>query len=131
MNRSYQRNAAYLSHGNISSINLDVNGNSIASLRGSFPDEIASIFHNTLINIKQGDNLLSHQLFKEGRTIYMFDLRPSACDDVITVERSGNVRLNIQTTSPLDENIIIFAIGTITGVFDIDGIKRVKTSYLL
>ena len=67
-------NAGYFSHCNISSVRLEINGNCHSALTGSFPNSIANIFHPTLTNLKSEDNLITLQSFKDGRTIYAWDL---------------------------------------------------------
>ena len=131
INGSYSDNAAYLTHSNISSIQLHVNGNSITSLNVSFPNQVASLFHHSLINLGNDKNLLALENFKHGRTIFVWDLRPSESNDVLPIEKSGNIRITVQTSIPLKENIIAFVVGSCTGLMEIDASKRVKTSYLM
>ena len=131
VNGNYKDNAAFLTHCNVSSLQLHVNGNNISQLSANFPDHVANIFHHTLINLGSEKNLLSLSNFKKGRTIFAWDLRSSDSDDVLPIERSGNVRLTIQTQQPNTENIIVFVVGMTTGLIEIDAAKRVKTSYLL
>ena len=131
LNGAYDYNGLYLNHCNISSIDLDINGCNIASLKGTFPNEVAQIFNHTLINLNNNQNLLSLQSFRDGRMINVWNLQSSLCDDVLHIEKSGNIRLNIQSKQPLDDNYIVFVIGVTTGAFDIDGLRRVKTSFIL
>ena len=131
LNGSYKQNGAFLTHGNISNILLEINGNTYSSLTGSFPDQVAHIFQQTLNNINGDNHLLSLQSFKEGRCVYAYDLRNSDCDDVISVEKSGNVRISIQTSLPNTENLSVFAVGITTGLIEIDAHRRVRTSYLM
>ena len=131
LNGSYEYNSTHLNHCNISSIDLDINGNSVSALKGSFLDEIARIFHHTLINLKNNSNLLSHQSFGDGRMICMWNLQTSLCDDVLNVEKGGNLKINLQSTKPMDDNFVIFVIGITTGIFTVDSMRRVKTSFVL
>ena len=100
-------------------------------LNVSFPSEESNLFHHTLTNSKTDCNLLSLQLFRKGRTIYSWDLRSSEVDDVLQVERSGNARITVQTIKPLPKNMIVYVIGLINGLIEINGLRRVKASYLL
>ena len=50
---------------------------------------------------------------------------------MLQVERSGNVRISVQTVKPLAENMIVYVIGLTNGLIEIDGSRRVKASYLL
>ena len=128
---SYNENGAYLSHCNMSSLRLDLNGNTISSYQTSFPKQFANVFHHTLFNLKGSSHLLTHQNFKQGRAVYMFDLSSSDCCDDLKIEKSGNVRLNVQLDRANEENVMMFVIGTTTGLIEIDSSRRVKTSYLM
>ena len=131
INGSYSRNASYLSDCSVGSVRLEINGNTFSSLNVSFPSEVSNLFHHTLTNSKTDCNLLTLQLFRKGRTIYSWDLRSSEVDDVLQVERSGNARISVQTVKPLPKNMIVYVIGLINGLIEIDGLRRVKASYLL
>ena len=130
INGRYDRNSMYLSHCNLNQIRVDLNGNLVQSLTCNFPSGIANLFHQTLSNINPL-NLLTHQSYRKGRTILSYDLRTSVCSDVIHLERSGNLKIDIQSQSAQQENIIIFIVGIFTGVFDIDANRQVKTSFTL
>ena len=132
VNGSYTKNGAYFSHCKVSSVQLQLNGNNVTSLNATFPKQIASMFHHTLINNGNiGENLLSQKTFKDGRTIFVWDLRPSDSSDTIPLERSGNLRLNIQTSTVNTENYIVYVVGVTNGLITVDSNKRVKTSYLM
>ena len=131
VNGSYNANAAFLTHCNIASLQLQVNGNIVTSMNASFPNEVANVFHTTLLNMKNDKNLLNLKNFKEGRTIFTWDLRSSESDDVLALERSGNIRINIQSSEANTENIIAYVVGLTNGLIEIDGNKRVRTSYLM
>ena len=90
-------NGAYFSHCKVSSVQLQLNGNNVTSLNATFPKQIASMFHHTLVNNgNSGQNLLSQKIFKDGRTILVWDLRPPDSSDTIPLERSSNLRLTIK-----------------------------------
>ena len=127
----YNVNGAHFSHCNLSSLRMEINGNTFVSMSSSFPNNIANLFYHTLSNLKDDKNLLTLQSYKNGRTIYSWDLRTSDCSDVLNVEKSGNVRINFQTDKPVTENYFVFVIGITTGLIEIDGARRVKTSYLM
>ena len=65
---------AYFSNCNLSSLRMEINGNIFVSMSSSSPNNIANLFHHTLSNLKDDKNLLSLQSFKNGRTIYSWDL---------------------------------------------------------
>ena len=93
----YQHNGAYLSHCNISSLQLQLNGNIVTSQNASFPHSIANLFHHTLINNGDvGRNLLSLKTYRDGRTLFVWDLCASDTSDTFSLKRSGNLKLSIQ-----------------------------------
>ena len=74
---------------------------------------------------------MKFQSYKNGRLIYSCNIRTSNCNDVLNVEKSGNVRIHFQTDKPMTENYFVFVIGITTELIEIDGARRVKTSYLM
>ena len=127
----FDRNAAYFSNASLENVRLEINGNTISSITSKFPTNIAHIFHHTLSNLRSEHNLLNLKTFKDGRTIIAYDLRTSDCEDVIAIEKTGNVRLTVQSSPPIQENLIAFAVGDTTALVEVDGQRRVKTSYLM
>ena len=127
----FDRNAAYFSNASLENVRLEINGNTISSITSKFPTNIAHIFHHTLSNLRGEHNLLNLKTFKDGRTIIAYDLRTSDCEDVIAIEKTGNVRLTVQSSPPIQENLIAFAVGDTTALVEVDGQRRVKTSYLM
>ena len=75
--------------------------------------------------------MLTLQSFKDGRTIYAWDLRTSQCGDVLHLEKSGSLRLNIQTSTALTENYAVILLGITSGLIEIFGNRTVKTSFLM
>ena len=65
---------------------LQVNGNMVTSLNASFLSEVASVFYHTLLYMKNDKNLVNLKNFKQGRTIFTWDLRTSDSDDVLALE---------------------------------------------
>ena len=130
-NGSYLENAAFLSHCNMSSIELYINGNTVSSHTVEFPDSVANIFHYSLFNLNSKKNLLSLDDFKNGRTILTWDLRSNTSEETISVEKTGNIRLYIHASKPNTENYIAFVVGLTTGAVSIDANRRIKTSFLM
>ena len=118
-------------HANIENIRVDVNGNNLAVLNGKYPDQVSLMYHNSLCAIKAEDHQMTLQYFKSGRTIHAFDLRPSDSIDTLSLEKSGNLRVSVQSSKPNTENIIIFIVGITTGLVSIDDTRTVKTNYLM
>ena len=131
VNGVYNVNGAHLPHCSLSSLRMEINGNTHSAMVSNFPDNAANMFHHTICNLKDDNNLLTLQSFKNGRTIHSWDLRSSGCEDVLNVEKSGNLRISFLTDNPATENYTVFIVGITTGLIEIDGARRVKTHYLL
>ena len=97
----YNVNGAHFSHFDFSSLFMEINGNTFASMSSLFLYNIADLFHHTLTNLKDDTNLLTLQSFKNGRMIYSWDSRTSDRSDALNVEKSGNVGINFQTYTPV------------------------------
>jgi len=128
VNGDYARNAAYFSHCNLSNVILDINGNTVTKLVGEFPRHIAHLFHHTISNVPSSKNLLTLNNYRSGRTILAWDLCASEASDVIQFDKTGNIRLSLQCKIPLTENMVVFVIGTTSGLFEIDANRRVITN---
>ena len=131
-NGAYKENGAYFTHGNISSLQLEVNGHTVSSFQCDFKnDQIARLFHHNIIDLQSNDNLLTLKNFAKGRTIYSWNLTPAETGDTLPVDRSGNLRLSLRTCKPNTENLILYVIGLTTALIEIDAGRRVKCSYLM
>ena len=131
VNGEYNLNAAYFQNAGMNRIRMELDGNVLSSMNVEFPDSVANIFHHTLTNLKNDDNMLNYHSFKNGRTILAWDLRSSDCSDVLNIERAGSLRLQINTAAPLDSNLFVFVFGITSGLVEIFGNRVVKTSYVM
>ena len=130
VNGDYARNPAYLPHNAVSNVKLELNGNVFSNLHSAFPTQIADVFDNTLSSINTDKNLLSYANFQKGRSIFVYDMRASNAVDTLEIERSGNLRISIQTSTNLQRNQIVYFVGIFTGSIDINADRRVYTNYL-
>ena len=130
-NGNYKKNSGYLEDCNINSLRLEIDGNINSSIIGGIPSQSARFFNHTLENLMGKEHLLTYENFKDGRTIFAFDLRSSDSNDVLSLERRGNLRLSAQTSVNLTENMVIFVVGIINGVIQIDARKSVRTNNLI
>ena len=131
LNGDFARNAAYLEHLDTGNISLEVNSMVHSSLKLTFPNKITNGFYHTLSNLKSEKNLLTFSNFKQGRTLFCWDLTTSDTSDTINIEKKGNIRISLQTDKPVGENTSVFIVGITNGVVDIDGNRRVKCNYLM
>lgn len=128
---SYSRNPLHLAHCDLKNIRLDINGNSYSYLTGEFPDQSTHFFINSLLNINSKETGLTRKNFINGRTILVFDLGTSNSSDTIEIERRGNLRLELETRTPVTENVVLFMVGVLNGVIFINSSRAVNTSFLM
>ena len=131
LNGSINLNGAYMEHCGISSIRLEVDGHTVSYLQGRFTGRVTQFYTHLMNNVKSKENLLSYSTFKEGRTLFCWDLRDSTSNDIISIEKRGNLRLSINTGAALTGNVTVFVMGVVTGVVDINATRSVQTNYLL
>ena len=126
----YSKNSAYFTHANVNNIRVEVNGHTIFALTGSYPEHIARMIQSTLDSVQSENNLLTVDSFKKGRTLHAFDLRASDCEDVLSIEKAGNLRFSFQCSTHITENTQIYIIGITSGLVSVNDRRNVITSYL-
>ena len=131
-NGSYDTNANFLSHNNVTDISLDINGNTIGNIKGVFPGVVAQAFYQTLngIGFRNTKNLITKENFVSGRTLFVFDTRASDSEDTLNLEKNANVRLNIRCGAPALSNKVVFIVGYTLGVIHINAARRVYPNFL-
>ena len=127
---SYTKKSAYFTHANVNNIRVEVNGHTIFALTGSYPDHIAKMIQSTVDSLQSENNLLTVDSLRKGRTIHAFDLRASDCEDVLSIEKAGNLRFSFQYSSHITENTQIYIIGITSGLVSVNDRRNVITSYL-
>ena len=131
LNGAFTRNAAYLENLDVGNLSLEVNSMVHSAIKLSFPNKITNAFYHTLSNLRSEKNLLTYANFKHGRTLFCWDLTTSDTTDTINVEKTGNIRITIQTEKAVAENTSVYIVGITNGVIHIDGNRRVKCNYLM
>ena len=130
LNGSYKTNSMYLEHANMSSIKVEIDGSVHSALSTSFPNAVASLFYNTL-SVIGNDNLLNYENFRSGRTLLCYNLKNSDRSDTLDIERTGSMRISINTSNPLTSNHVLFVVGLTNAVIEIDGNRNVSKRYLM
>ena len=112
LNGSYNSNPLYLEHGNITHLRICLNGPIHTNLRENFTsNKISQFMGNTLANIGKRAVGLTPETFVNGKTLFVFDLIQTLSDDILNLHRNGNVRVEIQTENPINENLVLFTVG--------------------
>lgn len=128
---SYNRNPLYLNHCSVNNIRLDVNGSVHSQTLGSFPNNVAQFLTNTLKNSNSKENLISLSNFKEGRSLFVYDLNPSLSSDCLNLDRKGNLRVSIECSNNVNENMNLYIIGVFNGLISVNSERRVETTFLM
>lgn len=129
LNSSKERNPLYLQNLNISDIKVRIGGESQVAWSGRFPNAVGQYLSNTLKNQKGGCNTsLTYNNYKNGRTVFVFDLSATLSDDVVKLQKTGDLVVSIQLTTPTSENYVMFLVGTVNSIVNINTLRRVEVS---
>ena len=132
VNGDYTKNPNYLQHASITNVRLELNGNAITNMKCEFPNSAAQAFNSSLIALGMGNNrhLLTKKNFSHGRTLFIFDTRPCDSEDTLNLEKSANMRISLQTSTPTTSNKVVFIVGYTLGLLHINSDRRVVPNYL-
>lgn len=105
----YDKNPYNFQHCNVIEACLKVNGKQVPTTpyRPSFPKhamrEYKSIFDNTGIKNLDYANMITYKLFKEGVTLFTFDLTPdNCCGDHCHEKKTGTISIDFRCNSVLN-----------------------------
>ena len=62
----YDVNGVYFSYCILSSLRMEMNGNTFASMFSSFPNNIANLFYHTLSNLKDDEKFVESSVIQKG-----------------------------------------------------------------
>ena len=130
-NGEFTKNGAYFDNCGLKTVILEINSMIHSSLNVSFPLRYANALNHTLTNLRSENHLITYENYNEGRSIFCWDLSTTDCDDILEVEKSGNLRISLHTHNPMEENTYIYIVGLTNGLVQIDASRRIKTSYLI
>ena len=118
---AYNKNGLYFQHGQLERLQVYINSVPIRSLQASFPNEVAQLYFDTLNSIGMlTDTLLTHRAFKDGKTLFVINFEQEDLKNVIPIEKSGNLRIELSFSERVDRNRIIFLFGDSVGVLGVD-----------
>ena len=124
---SYNENGLYFGHHNISEVALTMNGSVMYNNSMKFPHECSRVFYQTLEALGlENKTVLSYDVFKEGHTLFVFNLLPEDLRNTLPVEQTGNLRLSITLKEGIDKNMIVMLFGDIKSVLSIDQSRNVQ-----
>ena len=120
-------NSLYFGNHDLRKISLTVNNETLYSVSTMFSQELyASLYFHTINSLGQGrSHQLTHELFKDGRTIAVFNLLPEKLKDSIALDKEGNLRLVLELGTAPTENLVLILLGDSQGVLRVDGNRDV------
>ena len=124
---AYQKNGLFFQHAQLERLQVYINSVPIRSLQSNFPNEIAQLYFDTLNSIGVlSDTLVTHAAFTNGKTFFVVNFDQEDLKNVIPIEKSGNLRIELTFGERVDRNRIIFLFGDSVGVLNV-GQDRVVT----
>ena len=123
---THNKNGLYFSHANVSEITVSINGLSVYKNSMIFPDQCSQAFFNTLDSLGlENDTLLDFTSFKKGRSVFVYSLLAEDLAGAVPLEQSGNLRISIQLSQGLDNNLVILMFGDTKGVISVNADRNV------
>ena len=124
---AYNKNALFFQHAQLERLQVYINSVPIRSLQANFPNGIAQLYFDTLNSIGVlSDTLVTHKAFKDGKTFFAISFDQEDLKNVIPIEKSGNLRIDLTFGEAVDRNRIIFLFGDSVGILGVD-IDRLVT----
>ena len=120
-NGNYKKNPFFFHHNNLKSLQVYKDNKNVYDVACSFPGKCSDFYFKTLDSLGlETFHGLTFDRFIDGKTIAVISLEPEKLRDVIPIEKDGNLRLSLHLSQPSTENIIVYILGSTTGVFYID-----------
>ena len=125
---SYMRNALHFSHNNLSRLSVTVNNRSIYNVRCSFPDGAVCLYTKTLEALGlTSDHLLDRNSFENGKTVIVLDLDAQQLENVLPRDESGNLRIELEFSTPNAGNVICLLFAESAGILRMNSDRDVST----
>ena len=120
-------NGLYFEHVQMENCHLTVNGNTQYYVTTDFPNSYSQLYYETLKTIGiNNDHMISHQSFKDGRTVFSFNFVHKSVEETLPVESSASLRLTLKFAQNLTAPHTIILLAETTGLLSIDA-NRIVT----
>ena len=117
---NFNRNPLYFQHADVTNIQVQINGVPLYNISAKFPHQTAQAYYETCSALGLGyDHLLTFEGFKNGGTLFVFDFSNEQLDDIIPLEKSGNLRISLTFSSGVAHNRLILLFGESMGILNI------------
>ena len=136
-NGDYSADPYEFQHLNINSFALFSDGQQIPNkaLRPDFAKmtyarSYLSLFTGTGLSWKDVGNDIAYSEYRQGYSLFCFDLSPSLVDGTVTEPaKSGNLRLEVGFGFPLPYPVHVIVYGELDGMIEIDRARQVITDF--
>ena len=120
-------NGLYFEHANLENLHLTVNGNTFYNVNTSFPNVYSQSYYETLKSIGlNNNNMITHESFKTGRTVFSFNFVNETVEETLPVESSASLRLTLKFGQNLTAPHTIILLAETTGLLTIDNNRIVS-----
>ena len=127
MQGTFNKNGLYFTHADLSHVHITINGSTVYNIPSAFPHHAARLFYSTIEALGlETSNTLTFQGFKEGRTLCAFNFVTEDIHNAIPLERSGNLRINLNFAKGHSSNLVIMFFADTTGIIEIDNHRHVR-----
>ena len=136
-NGDYSLSPFEFKHYNINSLSLYLDGVQVPSkaLKPDFENDCYARSYHTLFTgtgmaWKDFGNFIKYKQYKEGNTLFCFDLTPSLSEgDMVELPKSVSLRLEIGFSKPLNDPAHIIIFGEQDSLIEIDKSRQVITDF--
>lgn len=117
----YNFNPLYFQHEDLNHFGVTINSEMILNIDCKFPTHASRLYYATLKSLGlETDHLITYKSFLQGRTILGVDLRSEQVKNAISVEKNGNLRIDMTFGKPKDENRICLMFGETNAILNIN-----------
>ncbi|XP_069937312.1 uncharacterized protein [Cherax quadricarinatus] len=117
----HKENGLYFEHGDLASLSVCINNNTVYRISSDFPHHYSKLYYEAINSLGiEEENLILYESFASGRTINIFNLTDSQVEDALPIEKSGNLRIELQFSKPAPHNKVVLLFAQTTGVLSID-----------
>lgn len=136
-NGVYNKNPFYFKHSDLTQLSLSVDGRSVTGKPLSLDfakNKFMRAFFETKLSLglvnRDADNDISYTDFKNGYTLFGFDLSPSLLDgEQFEMVKSGTLCLELRFAQALDQPLQVIVYGELDSVLEIDRSRQILTDF--
>ena len=115
------QNGLYFDHCHLSNTHITVNGNTVYNINTDFPHDYAHSYYETQKALGlDSTNLISHDSYSKGRSIFCFNFLSERVEESLPVEVSASLRINLKFAQNIPSPRVILLLADTTGILNIN-----------